>query len=314
MKKVLILCTGNSCRSIMAEGLINKFLEGIEAKSAGSKPSGKVNSNAIKALKKMGAWCDDYHSKSITDLKNEEFDLAITVCDNAREACPFYPNAKKTIHIPFEDPDGKDFSAFEETIEEMQKRLIPRVIKELSFEDNFLINKIKGDLAENICRVHFENMGYDVSKVGVENISSVFAHLNGYEKNYIEKLKLLFQRMPDLLITHNEKKEAALFEVKYNKNLNTQDDLKNFSKYLHERYDYHINTLKLPVYFYVVTNKKPYVYVLKANHTNGNTGGFYPADSSWLDKFPIFSKENAKKSFREVYFSVIYPALSDIFE
>jgi len=125
--KVLILCTGNSCRSIMAEGMINKFLEGVEAKSAGSNPSGKVNENAKKILKELNAWDDKYYSKSIDEI-DEDFDLAITVCDNAKEACPTYPRAKKTIHMPFNDPDGKGYEEFVALAKEMQDKLLTKIL------------------------------------------------------------------------------------------------------------------------------------------------------------------------------------------
>jgi len=131
--KVVVLCTGNSCRSIMAEGLINKFLDGVSAKSAGSKPSGRVNVNAKKVLQKLNAWNESYHSKSIDDLGDEEFDLAVTVCDNAKESCPVYPYAKKTIHIPFEDPDGKEYAEFEKLAELMKKVLLKRIEEERSY-------------------------------------------------------------------------------------------------------------------------------------------------------------------------------------
>ncbi|MCF6201823.1 MAG: arsenate reductase ArsC, partial [Hydrogenimonas sp.] len=78
MKKVLILCTGNSCRSIMAEGLVNSMLKdkGVEAFSAGSRPSGRVNPNAVKLLKERGAWSERYRSKSIEEVnKDGPFDL-----------------------------------------------------------------------------------------------------------------------------------------------------------------------------------------------------------------------------------------------
>jgi len=132
MKKVLILCTGNSCRSIMAEGLINKYLNGIEARSAGSKPSGKVNENAKKLLQKEGAWKDTYHSKSIEEVMDEDFDLVVTVCDNAKESCPVFPKKTKVIHVGFEDPDGKSYEAFEELAAKMKKELLPRIEKELA--------------------------------------------------------------------------------------------------------------------------------------------------------------------------------------
>ena len=132
MKKVLVLCTGNSCRSILAEGLINKHLPGIEARSAGSKPSGKVNENAKKILEQEGAWKDEYHSKPIDEVMNEDFDLVVTVCDNAKESCPVFPKKTKVIHVGFEDPDGKPFEAFEKLLQQMKTKLLPTIQKELS--------------------------------------------------------------------------------------------------------------------------------------------------------------------------------------
>jgi len=125
MKKVLILCTGNSCRSIIAEGLINKYFNNIKAYSAGSNPSKKVNPYAKKVLEEENAWREEYHSKTIEEIMQyAPFDLAITVCDNAAKNCPIFPNTK-TIHIPFEDPDGKEYEEFIKTKEEIKKRLFP---------------------------------------------------------------------------------------------------------------------------------------------------------------------------------------------
>ncbi len=134
-KKVLILCTGNSCRSIIAEALVNKYLgpKGIRAFSAGSNPSGRVNPNAQKILEAEGAWDERYHSKTIDDVMKEgPFDLVVTVCDNAKEACPVFPGGVKTIHVGFEDPDGKPFEAFVETKEEIRFKLLPLIEKELN--------------------------------------------------------------------------------------------------------------------------------------------------------------------------------------
>jgi len=131
MKKVLILCTGNSCRSIMAEGLINKYLDGVKAYSAGVNPSGKVNENAKKILIKENAWKDDYHSKDIDEVMDIDFDLVITVCDNAKETCPTFPKKIKTIHIGFSDPDGKDYNEFERLANEMKERLLKKIKSEL---------------------------------------------------------------------------------------------------------------------------------------------------------------------------------------
>lgn len=130
-KKVLILCTGNSCRSIIAEALLNAKCEDIEAASSGVKASGKINENAIKLLKEKGIWQEYYHSKTIETVINNEYDLVVTVCDNANETCPMFPKAVKVIHISFEDPAGKDFEAFEDTYKKIEEKLLPAVIKEL---------------------------------------------------------------------------------------------------------------------------------------------------------------------------------------
>jgi len=134
MKKVLILCTGNSCRSIIGEALINKYFnsDGIKAYSAGSNPSGRVNPNAKKVLQENSAWSDDYYSKSIEEVqKNAPFDLVVTVCDNAKENCPLFEGAKKQLHLGFEDPDGKEYSEFEKTYKLIKEQLLPFVKKEL---------------------------------------------------------------------------------------------------------------------------------------------------------------------------------------
>ena len=131
-KKVLILCTGNSCRSIIAEALINAELEGISAESSGVKASGKVNTNAKKILENKGIWDDSYHSKTLDTVIDNDFDLVVTVCDNAHETCPMFPKPIKTIHVGFEDPDGKGFEAFETTLAEIREELLPIVKKELT--------------------------------------------------------------------------------------------------------------------------------------------------------------------------------------
>ncbi len=125
-KKVLILCTGNSCRSIIAEALINaKLSEKVEAFSAGVKASGKVNENAKKVLQENGYWDEAYHSKTVEELGDISYDLVVTVCDNAKESCPVFSNASRVIHVGFEDPDGKEIDAFYETLELIESELLP---------------------------------------------------------------------------------------------------------------------------------------------------------------------------------------------
>jgi len=130
-KKVLVLCTGNSCRSIIAEAVINRYIDGVEALSSGVKASGKVNPNAKKVLQNDGSWRDEYHSKTLDKVIDNHFDLVITVCDNASEHCPIFPKDTKVIHIGYEDPDGKNFSAFEKTLKQIKMELIPIIRIEL---------------------------------------------------------------------------------------------------------------------------------------------------------------------------------------
>ncbi len=131
-KEVLILCTGNSCRSIMAEALINaKLSECVHAQSSGVKASGKVNPNAQALLEEKGYWREEYHSKVIETVLESAFDLVITVCDAAKETCPMFPKAVKTMHIGFEDPSGKALEEYEKTLTLIEDALLPIIVKEL---------------------------------------------------------------------------------------------------------------------------------------------------------------------------------------
>lgn len=131
-KKVLVLCTGNSCRSIIAEALINKHIDGVSAQSAGVRASGRVNPNAKRVLEANGAWRDEYRSKTLEEVLHVEFDLVVTVCDNAKESCPIFPKQTKVIHVGFIDPDGKEYEEFVKTYKEIETTLLPIVKAELS--------------------------------------------------------------------------------------------------------------------------------------------------------------------------------------
>lgn len=102
--KILFLCTGNACRSQMAEGFA-RHLKGdvIEPYSAGIVAAG-VDPRAIKVMAEAGVDISRQTSKHVDDLPDIEFDYVITLCDSAREACPFFPNAKKVVHMGFADP------------------------------------------------------------------------------------------------------------------------------------------------------------------------------------------------------------------
>ncbi len=130
-KKVLVMCTGNSCRSIIGEALINAKLDGVDALSCGVTPSGKVNQNAKKVLEQNAIWDDSYYSKHLDEVIDVEFDLVVTVCDHAHETCPMFPKQVKKIHVRFEDPDGKEFDAFMDTYRKIEEKLLPVISKEL---------------------------------------------------------------------------------------------------------------------------------------------------------------------------------------
>ena len=105
-KKVLFVCTHNSARSQMTEGLLNHLCGGrFEAYSAGSTPT-LVNPYSVLALKEIGIDISHHYSKSTEEFDGIEFDYVITVCDNAKETCPFFPDSKNYIHRRFNDPSS----------------------------------------------------------------------------------------------------------------------------------------------------------------------------------------------------------------
>jgi len=106
-KRVLILCTGNSCRSQMAGGIWNTIGDDKWiAFSAGSSPSGFVHPLAVEVMREIDIDISAGRSKHIDEFIGQPFDLVITVCDNAKEACPAFPGANRTEHWPFDDPAG----------------------------------------------------------------------------------------------------------------------------------------------------------------------------------------------------------------
>ena len=103
--KVLILCTGNSCRSQMAHGFLQSFDECIQVESGGTEASGKLNSKAVKAMAEIGIDISGHTSDSVTKFLNDEWDYVITVCGGANENCPaFFGKVKHRLHIGFDDP------------------------------------------------------------------------------------------------------------------------------------------------------------------------------------------------------------------
>jgi arsenate reductase (thioredoxin) len=103
--KILILCTGNSCRSQMAHGFLQSFNKELIVRSAGTEASGKLNEKAVSVMNEIGIDISNHTSDSVDMYLNEEWDFVITVCGGANEACPtFMGKVKHRLHIGFDDP------------------------------------------------------------------------------------------------------------------------------------------------------------------------------------------------------------------
>jgi arsenate reductase len=127
-RTVLILCTGNSCRSQMAEALVNHDLAGqVRAVSAGTRPQPKVADGAIAALGQLGLPTDGLYPKDVDVFMNQDIDLVVTVCDNAKETCPIFPRPVPSIHLPFHDPHGEPLESFIAVRDDIRARLVPAV-------------------------------------------------------------------------------------------------------------------------------------------------------------------------------------------
>ncbi|MBS3944517.1 MAG: arsenate reductase ArsC [Melioribacter sp.] len=138
-KRILILCTGNSCRSQMAEGFLKSFDKNLEVFSAGTKPSSQVHPKAIQVMKEVGIDLSSNYPKHSDQFINNSFDYVITVCDNAKESCPvFIGKVQKQLHIGFEDP--ADATGTEEEILAVFRKVRDEIKRDF-FE--FYIQEIK---------------------------------------------------------------------------------------------------------------------------------------------------------------------------
>ncbi|MFW9919129.1 MAG: arsenate reductase ArsC [Candidatus Thorarchaeota archaeon] len=130
MKRVLFLCTGNSARSQMSEALL-KYLggDGFEVHSAGTKVAATVNPFALEVIRERGASTEGLYPKKVDQFMNQAFDVVITVCDSAKQACPHFPNAKMMLHWSLEDPAAfqgtydEILQVFRDTREEIERRI-----------------------------------------------------------------------------------------------------------------------------------------------------------------------------------------------
>lgn len=137
--KVLILCTGNSCRSQMAHGFLQSFDKNIEVHSAGTRPAYAVSSKAKQVMKEAGVDISGHYPKNVDEYLDEEWDYVITVCDHANETCPvFSGKVKHRLHLGFEDP-GNTIGTEEQVLE--RHREIRDEIKKCFYD--FYVENIK---------------------------------------------------------------------------------------------------------------------------------------------------------------------------
>jgi arsenate reductase len=130
-RRILFLCTGNSIRSQMAEGLANAFHgDEVEAVSAGSRPSGVVHPMAIRAMAEKGIDIAAARSKNAAEFQEQDFDIVVTVCDSAAQDCPLWPGARRIEHWPIPDPFyGPDYGTdepmarFREVRDDLERRI-----------------------------------------------------------------------------------------------------------------------------------------------------------------------------------------------
>ncbi len=133
---VLVLCTGNSCRSQMAEALLQDAFAGrVRALSAGTHPQPAVAPQAILALQQLGLPTAQLQPKDIASVMTEDIDLVVTVCDNAQESCPVFPRRTARLHMSFPDPHGQSLEAFVRVRDAIRDRLVPAVRTALGLQE-----------------------------------------------------------------------------------------------------------------------------------------------------------------------------------
>jgi arsenate reductase len=125
--KIIVICTGNTCRSQIAEGLLKSKYPEAEIYSAGTHPEIQVNPYAVQAMAEVGYDISKQYSKLVTDFIHEEFDYVLTVCNSAQETCPVFPNAKNRVHNSFVDPSRSSYESDKHALE-----VYKNTVKEIS--------------------------------------------------------------------------------------------------------------------------------------------------------------------------------------
>jgi arsenate reductase len=144
-KSVLFLCTGNSCRSQMAEGLVNHFLgQHWEAHSAGTAPAGYVHPLAVQAVAELEIDISDGRSKMVDEFREVPLDLVITVCDDAAENCPLWLGGGKVVHLGFPDParatgtQAEQMAVFRQVRDAIREKVLKFLEEEMNSGDAYV--------------------------------------------------------------------------------------------------------------------------------------------------------------------------------
>jgi arsenate reductase len=183
-KKILILCTGNSCRSQMAEGILKSFDADLEVLSAGTNPAAQVHPYAKAVMKEIGIDLTDNYPKKVDEFLNESFDYVITVCDDAKETCPvFFGKVKNQMHIGFPDPakaEGKEediLNEFRRVRDEIRKSFYEFYDKNLKNRQNII--KVYGSgcssckKLEQMCYDALQDLNINASVEKVSNLKEI---------------------------------------------------------------------------------------------------------------------------------------------
>ena len=133
-KRLLVLCTGNSCRSQMAAGWVRHLLgDRWEVESAGTRPAPRVNPLAVRVMAEVGVDISGAVPQSVEPLRQGSYDLAVTVCDHARESCPLFPGAREQLHLSFPDPvlaqgsEEERLEVYRAVRDDIRDRLLPEL-------------------------------------------------------------------------------------------------------------------------------------------------------------------------------------------
>jgi arsenate reductase len=125
--KIIVICTGNTCRSQIAEGLLKSKYPEAKIFSAGTHPEIQVNPYAVQAMAEVGYDISKQYPKLVNDFIHEEFDYVLTVCNSAQETCPVFPNAINRVHNSFVDPSRSSYESDEHALE-----IYKNTVKEIS--------------------------------------------------------------------------------------------------------------------------------------------------------------------------------------